>query len=316
MDVFDRIGNTPMFKINDNKNDIYLKFEGLNIFGSSKDRSAIYVLNKLLKEGKINKDTTIIESSSGNMGVALSATCNKLGLRFICVIDPHISPINEFLIRGYGAELIKVTECDENNSYLKTRLSVVDKLTKEIPNSYWFNQYSNPLVCEAYESMGREMVRDLPDVDYVFVAVSSVGTIAGISKALKEFNPNIHVVGVDVHGSKVFDANTTTKRYLSGIGSSIQSPNLAKAKIDEHMLIDERDGVRSCYELLNKHLIFAGGSSGCTYFAIQKYIQDHKLEGKKIIGLLNDRGDRYLTTIYDKDWCKEKFDLEVEKCYM
>ena len=110
MEIFDNIGNTPTYKIEDEKNEIYLKYEGANSFGSSKDRSAIYVLNKLYKEGKINKDTTIIESSSGNMGIALAATCKHLDNKFICVIDPHISAVNEFLIKSYGAETIKVTE--------------------------------------------------------------------------------------------------------------------------------------------------------------------------------------------------------------
>ena len=309
--IFDGIGNTPSYKIEDDKNEIFLKYEGSNSFGSSKDRSAKYVLNKLYREGKINKDTTIIESSSGNMGIALAATCKHLGNRFICIIDPHISAVNEFIITNMGAETIKVTEHDSNNSYLKTRLKVVDSLLKEIPNSYWFNQYGNPLVCEAYEEIGREIVRDVKDVDYVFVAVSSAGTIGGVSKAIKEYNPNIKVIAVDVEGSKVFDKNTTKKRYLSGIGSSIQSDNLSRAVMDDIILVDEKDGVEKCYELLRNHLIFAGGSSGCVYAAIQQYVKKHKIKNAKIVGLLNDRGDRYIKTVYSKEWVKEKFDLEV-----
>ena len=311
MNIFDNIGNTPIYEIEDKKNKIYLKYEGANSFGSSKDRSAIYVLNKLYKEGKINKDTTIIESSSGNMGIALAATCKHLGNKFICVIDPHISPVNEMLIKNMGAETIKVTEADSNNSYLKTRLGVVHDLLEKIPNSYWFNQYGNPLVCEAYESIGREIVRDVPDADYVFVAVSSAGTIGGVSKAIKEFNPNIKVIAVDVLGSKVFDPNTSKKRYLSGIGSSIQSDNLSRAIKDDVILVDEKDGVKKCYELLQEHLIFAGGSSGCVFAAIEEYVKEHNIEGAKIVGLLNDRGDRYFKTVYSKEWVKEKFDMEI-----
>ena len=311
MTIFDKIGNTPLLKIENDKNSIYLKYEGTNSFGSSKDRAASYVLNKLYKEAKINKDTTIIESSSGNMGIALAAMCKKMGNKFICVIDPHISPINEYLIRAMEAEIIKVTEVDKNNSYLKTRLSVVKELMENIPNSYWFNQYANPLVCEAYEEIGNEMIRDLKDVQYVFIAVSSAGTIGGISKALKKFNPKIKIIAVDVIGSKVFDKNTTKKRFLSGIGSSIQSENLNRAIIDEVMLIDEKNGIESCYELLKKHFIFAGGSSGCVYQAIKEYINKYNLENAKIIGLLNDRGDRYFKSIYSEKWVKDNFESEV-----
>lgn len=311
MTVFDNIGNTPIYKIKDDKNDIYLKFEGTNSFGSSKDRSATYVLEKLYNEGKINKDTTIIESSSGNMGIALAAACKNLGNRFICVIDPHISPVNEFIIQMMGAETIKVTEVDSNNSYLKTRLKVVNNLLNEIPNSYWFNQYGNPLVCEAYESIGREIIRDIKDVDYVFVAVSSAGTIGGISKVIKEYNSNIKIIAVDVYGSKVFDENTTQKRFLSGIGSSIQSENLSRIQKDDVVLVDEKDGVLKCYELLKDHLIFAGGSSGCVFAAIEKYVEKNNIRNAKIVGLLNDRGDRYFKTVYSKEWVKEKFNMEV-----
>lgn len=310
MTIFDKIGNTPLLKIENNKNNIYLKYEGTNSFGSSKDRAALYVLNKLYEEGKINKDTTIIESSSGNMGIALAAMCKKFGNRFICVIDPHISPINEYLIKTMNSEIIKVTEVDENNSYLKTRLKVVKELIENIPNSYWFNQYGNPLVCEAYEEIGKEMIREIKDVEYVFIAVSSAGTISGISRALKKFNPKIKIIAVDVNGSKVFDKNTTQKRFLSGIGSSIQSENLSRAIIDEIILIDEKNGIESCYELLKEHWIFAGGSSGCVYQAIKEYIEKYNLENTKIIGLLNDRGDRYFNSVYSEEWVKDKFELE------
>ena len=311
MNIFDNIGNTPMYKLEDENNDIYLKFEGANPFGSSKDRSPKYVFNKLFEQEKINNETTIIESSSGNMGIAIAATCKAMGLKFICIIDPHISLVNELLIKNYGAEIIKVTEADENNSYLKTRLKVVNQLLNEIPNSYWFNQYGNQLVCEAYEEIGREMIRDLKDVKYVFVAVSSTGTICGISNAIKKMDSNIKIIAVDVEGSKVFDQQSTKKRYLSGIGSSIQSDNLKSAIIDEYIIVDEAEGVQGCQELLKKHLIFAGGSGGCVYTAIKKYVREYGLEKEKIIGLLNDRGDRYINTVYNQDWVKERFNIEI-----
>lgn len=307
MKIFDYIGKTPVYDIQDKDNNIYLKFEGNNPFGSSKDRSANYVLDKLYRDKVIDKDTVIIESSSGNMGIALAAKCHDLKNRFICVIDPHISFINEYLIEKYGAETIKVTEKDENNSYLKTRLKTIAELQEKLPNVYWFNQYGNPLVCEAYEEIGREMIEQVKDIDYVFVAVSSAGTIAGISKAIKAYNPNIQVVGVDVLGSKVFDSQTTKKRFLSGIGSSIQSDNLKRAVIDDVILVDEYEGVQGCQDLLQNHFIFGGGSSGCVYAAIKRYVKEHNIQNKNIVGLLNDRGDRYVKTVYAEEWVNEKF---------
>lgn len=316
MKIFDAIGNTPVYEIEEKGNHLYLKFEGANPFGSSKDRSAHYVLDKLYREKKITKDTVIIESSSGNMGIALAAKCHDLGNRFICVIDPHISSTNEMLIQKYGAETIKVTEKDENNSYLKTRLKTISNLEKELPDVYWFNQYGNPLVCEAYESIGKEMLEQVKNIDYVFVAVSSAGTIAGISKSIKEVAPNIIVVGVDVQGSKVFEEDTTKKRYLSGIGSSIQSDNLKRADMDYVILVDEKEGIEGCRELLENHLIFGGGSSGCVYAAIKDFIKENHLENKNIIGLLNDRGDRYIKTVYCDEWVENNFGKTKENNYV
>lgn len=306
MKIFDDIGNTPIYEIKNEENNIYLKFEGKNPFGSSKDRSAHYVLDKLYKEGIINQETVIIESSSGNMGIALAAKCHDLGNRFICVIDPHISETNEYLIKQYGAETIKVKEKDENDSYLKTRLKTIQELQEKYKNCYWFNQYGNPLVCEAYEEIGREMLKQVEHIDYVFVAVSSAGTISGISKAIKEKSPTTKIIAVDVLGSKVFDIHTTKKRFLSGIGSSIQSVNLTRAIIDDVILIDELEGVKGCHEMLKNSLIFGGGSSGCVYQAIKEYVKKHDIKNANIVGLLNDRGDRYIKTVYNEEWVKAK----------
>ena len=98
---------------------------------------------------------------------------------------------------------------------------------------------------------------------------------------------------------------------MSGIGSSIQSDNLSRIIKDDVVLVDEKDGVKRCYDLLQNHLIFAGGSSGCVFEAINQYIEKHNIKNKKILGLLNDRGDRYINTIYSKDWVKERFNMEV-----
>ena len=160
---------TPLVKLASfTDNDAYIKLEGSNLFGSAKDRCAIYVLTKLLEQGTIGPDTEIVESSSGNMGVALAAVGARVGLKITIMIDESISKLNEFLITSFGARTVKITQADENGSYLKARLQTVRDYIAGRDDVYWFNQYGNPLVIEAYrETVGRELCRQLPDVEYL-----------------------------------------------------------------------------------------------------------------------------------------------------
>lgn len=308
--ICDFIKNTPNLKLlNYKTNEIYAKIEGVNPFGSVKDRSAYYAIKKLLDDSIINKNTTIIESTSGNMGVALAGVCKLFGLKFIAVIDPAISPVNEFLIKSLGAETIKVVDSDENNSYLKARLKKVKQIFSIYENIYWFNQYGNPLIREAFKNtLGEEIVRDNPNMDYLFMAVSSLGTITGVSERVKEFNSNIKVVAVDILGSKIFDKNTKCHKHLSGIGSSIQTEHLAHCKLDDHILVDEASSIAECKNLLFECGAFVGGSSGCVVSGIKKYIDEHNLKNKKIVCVFPDNGYKYLETIYNEKWYKENIE--------
>lgn len=295
------IGNTPIVKLSSyDENELYLKLEGTNLFGSAKDRAAIYVLEKLLKENVINQDTVIIESSSGNMGVALAGVCGMLKLKLIVVIDVSITPINEFLICSMGANIIKVDVPDENNSYLKKRLQTLRDYVYRNENVYWFNQYANELIPEAYKNtLGMEITRDFPDIEYVFVAVSSGGSICGISQGLKEYNSQIKCIAVDIKGSKIFEPDTKVKKNITGIGSSIRADNLKRAQIDDYIVIDEESSYNALKSLLSEDMIFAGGTSGCVVAGAKRYLKDHAIKNAKCLCVLHDRGDRYFNEIYN-----------------
>ncbi len=293
---------TPLKKLNYIKNnDIRIKLEGSNLYGSAKDRAAAYVLSKLLEEGTINKDTEIVESSSGNMGVALAAVGAYLKLNITIMIDASISKINEFLIKAYGAKTVKITEADENGSYLKSRLQTVKEYISQRKNVYWFNQYGNPLVVEAYkETVGKEITKQFPNVDYVFIAVSSGGTAAGISQAVHEYNKAIKVIAVDVEGSKIFDPKTNKIKHFTGIGSSIRTDNFLRAIIDDNIIVSEQDSIQTLFHLMREEQLFLGGSSGCTMTGAEQYIKLHQIDNKKIVIVSHDRGDRYFTNLYSQ----------------
>ncbi len=293
---------TPLIQLDHIKdNEVSIKLEGNNLYGSAKDRCAMYVLTQLLEKKTINQETKIIESSSGNMGVALAAIGARLHLDVTIVIDPSISHLNEFLIKGYGAKTIKVSEADENGSYLKQRLKAVQDYLASNENAYWINQYGNPLVVKAYkETVGKEILSQKPDLDYLFIAVSSGGTVAGISSAMHEYNPKIKVVAVDVEGSKIFNPETKKVKHFTGIGSSIQTDNFLRASIDDRIIVSESDSTKALFQMMCQEQLFLGGSSGCVMTGVEQYIEKHQLKDKKIVLVSHDRGDRYFGNLYSK----------------
>jgi cysteine synthase A len=282
--------------------------EFYNPTGSVKDRAACYILKKLLDLQEIDQDTTMIESSSGNFGVALSAYCKMNRLKFICVVDPCISPINEMLIRSMGTLVIKVTEPDENGGYLLNRIRKVNSLLQDIDNSYWVNQYANPYNAEAYtETLAEEICNSMERLDYIFLGISSGGTITGVSRKIKERFPEAKVIGVDIVGSVIF-GHPPKKRFIPGIGSSMVPDILKLARIDDVVMMDEVTTIRMCRELLEKHNIFAGGSSGSAYGAVKKYFTEKSPNPDRdinVVTIFPDRGDRYSNTVYDEDWCND-----------
>src|SRR4051794_17505737 len=170
-----RAFETPIIRLEHEPVDLYAKLEYLNGVGSIKDRPAFWMLKRAIERGQICPGTTIVESSSGNLARALAVFCKILGLRFIPVIDPLVSPIYEAFLRAHCKTVVKVTEPDDSGGYLKVKLQAVSRLLSERPGaSYCTNQYANPDAMEAhYLLTGGEICRGLPDVDFVFIGVAS-----------------------------------------------------------------------------------------------------------------------------------------------
>ena len=282
---------------------LFAKLEYVNPVGSIKDRSAYWILKRAAERGEISDETTVIESSSGNFAAALAAFTHLVGLRFIPVIDPKISSTHESFLRRICPKVVKVEDLDDTGGFLKTRLEVVKHLCATIPNPYWTNQYGNLDAMEAhYELTAGEICAEFESLDYVFIGVSTGGTIAGVSRRLKERYPNIRVIAVDTEGSVVF-GGAPRKRHIPGLGSSIVPPLLSHAEIDDVVLIPERETVQACRELLTIHGLFVGGSSGSAFAAVKRYSE--KMTGPKqptALFLCADRGTAYLDTVFDASW--------------
>jgi len=308
--ILNKVGNTPLIPIRMEENpnlNIFAKLEFYNPTGSVKDRAACYIINRLLNEGVINKDTTLIESSSGNFGVALSAYAKLNGLKFICVIDKTTLLVNQMLIRLQGAEVICITEPDDYGGYLMNRLKKIKEIMNSTENIYWINQYQNPLNARAYyNSLGKEICLEAPrqKIDYLFMGISSGGTITGVSQKVKENYPNAKIIAVDVDGSVIFGGKPH-KRFIPGIGSSMRPDILDQVIIDDVVSVNEDETISSCRELLERHNLYVGGSSGSVHAGIKKYFEINPVDTDvNIMCVFADSGERYITTIYNDEWCE------------
>ncbi|MGF6094954.1 pyridoxal-phosphate dependent enzyme [Pseudomonas sp. 18175] len=255
----------------DHPHDIYLKIEGLSITHSIKLKPARAMVDQFEREGRLSPGSALIESSSGNLGLALSMICASRGYRFICVSDPNISPQTARLIEAYGARLIIVQERDENGGFVGTRMALIRMMLEEDPALVWVNQYENPCNPEAhYEHTAMHIEQSFPRIDYLFVGTGTTGTLGGLSKFFKERHPKTQLVGVDSVGSVTF-GTSPGPRFIPGLGASSPPPISRDVIYDQFLMIEERETVRMCRQLLRRGLLL-GGSSGTVLCGVQKLL--------------------------------------------
>lgn len=283
--------------------DLFAKLEYVNPVGSIKDRPAYWILKRAAERGEISDETTVVESSSGNFASALAVFTYLAGLKFIPVIDPNISGTYESFLRRMCPRVVKVEKRDETGGFLKTRLEMVKHLCATVPDAFWTNQYGNADAVEAhYRLTAGDICDEFDSLDYVFIGVSTGGTITGVSQRLKERYPRVQIIAVDAQGSVIF-GDKPHKRRIPGLGSSIVPPFLPQAKIDDVVLIPESETVRGCNELLLRHGLFVGGSSGTLYAAVKRYApQITRNRCPTVLFLCADRGMPYLDTVFNPTW--------------
>ena len=304
------IGNTPLIELNYKNIDLYAKLEYNNYSGSIKDRAAYNIISEGIKSGKIKEGTQIIESSSGNFAIALATLCKTLKLKFTAVIDPNINKLYEDLIRLMAHDVIKVDKLDKTGGYLLTRINTIAEICAGRDDIFWPNQYENPDNYKAYyKGLGNEICEHFEALDYIFIGVSSCGTITGLSRKIKEKFPDVKVVAVDVEGSVIFNT-LPKKRTISGIGASKRPSIIEQALIDHVVHVSEKDMAAGTNALLNEQCIFAGASSGASYWAIKEFFKENKLENKKVLFLCPDKGFAYMENVYNANW-KESMEIEL-----
>lgn len=305
--VLGAIGDTPLVALHRYLDDpdirVWAKLEAGNPGGSAKDRPAARMLVDALAQGLIAPGTTVIESSSGNMGVGLAQACRYHGMRFICVVDARTHETNVRTLRALGADVRVVSRPDpETGDLLAARLRLVRHLLEVTPDSFWPDQYANESNPAAHaDGTMREIDEALGgDLDYVFVATSTTGTLRGCGDYLREHRRATRVVAVDAVGSALFGGARAARR-LPGFGAGVETGLSRTARFDTLVRVSDLDCVTGCRRLVEREAVFAGGSSGGVAVALES-VAPLMPAGSRCALIFPDGGAGYLRTVYDDEW--------------
>ena len=311
--ILDTVGNTPIVKLSkifgDGRFKLLGKIEAMNPGGSIKDRSGLHMLREALSSGKISRDTTIIESSSGNMAIGLAQVCAYWGLKLICVVDIRTTKQILQILKAYGAQTSLVSEpLPGTDSLLEARKLRVQELLASVPDSYCPDQYSSPNNFAAhYLTTMPEIISALQSpLDYLFLATSTSGTLRGCAEYIHDNELATRIVAVDAIGSVIF-GDKPQPRLLPGHGAAEKSKIHVDGLADDVVLISDWDCVTGCHNLVRREAVLAGASSGGVIAAIHKYY-DRIEPGAVCAAILADRGERYMDTVYSDEWILRNFD--------
>ena len=293
--VIDLIGNTPLVRINSfSKNaEILAKVEFSNPSHSIKDRTAFSMIDDAIKKGKIDKNTTIIEPTSGNTGVGLAMVCAYYGLKLILTMPSSMSIERQKLLKIYGANLVLTDPSLGMKGAVEESKNIAGKTT----NSFIPSQFENPANPKIHElTTAREILKDTDGKVDIFVAgFGTGGTVSGVGKALKNYNPNIKVVAVEPLSSPLLTKGQTASHKIQGIGANFVPKSLNKSVIDEFLDVSDEDAFSTTKHLATKEGLLVGISSGANVFAANLLAKRNENKDKTIVTILCDTGERYLS---------------------
>lgn len=317
--ITERIGGTPCVRLNKVaagiKGTIVAKVEYFNPGHSVKDRIAVKMIEDAERKGLLKPGGTIIECTSGNTGVGLALVAISKGYKCIFTMNDKMSREKADVLRALGAEVIicpAFVDADDPRSYY----SVAARIHRETPNSFHPNQYHNLSNTQAhYETTGPEIWEDTEQkITHFAAGVGTGGTICGVSKFLKEKNPNIKTIGIDTYGSVfkkyketgIFDKNEIYPYGIEGIGEDMLPQNVDFDLIDTFVKVTDKDAALMTRRLCREEGLFVGWSSGAAVYGALEYAQKHLTENDLMVVILPDHGTRYLRKIYNDDWMREK----------
>ena len=290
------IGNTPMIKLNHASKEcganILAKCEFMNPTSSIKDRIATNMIEDAMSKGLISKDTTVIEPTSGNTGIALASVCASLGIKLILTMPESMSIERRKILKAFGARL----ELTDASKGMVGTLQKAKELNQSIPNSIILQQFSNPANPQIHRSTtAQEILNDCDKkIDIFISSIGTGGTITGVGEILKKEIPGVKIIAVEPENSAVLSGESAGSHKIQGIGAGFIPEVLNSDIYDEIVKVSDEDAFKTARELAKNEGLLVGISSGSNVFAAKEMAK--KYPGKNIVTLLCDTGERYLSS--------------------
>ncbi|MFD4246985.1 pyridoxal-phosphate dependent enzyme, partial [Streptomyces sp. NPDC058525] len=253
---------------------LFLKCEGFNFAGSVKLKAATEMVESAERDGTLRSDSILLESSSGNLGVALSVIAASKGYRFICVTDSRCNLATRLMMEALGSTVHVITHYETGSSFLAARLDYVRRLCDSDDRCVWLSQYTNPANWKAhYRSTAPAIARGFPELDVLFVGAGTTGTLMGCARYFSEWHRPVKIIAVDSTGSVSF-GGAPGRRMIPGLGMSVPPPLLDTRLVDEAVVVDESDSIQTCRALARRGFLF-GGSTGTIVSGATRWLAQH-----------------------------------------
>jgi len=291
---------------------LFLKIEGFNFASSIKLKAAAEMLRSAERDGTLTHDSIIVESSSGNLGVALSMLTANGGYGFVCVTDSRCNPATMRLMEVFGADVHVVTEpAADGGGLLGARLEHVRGLCASDDRYLWLNQYANPANPRAhYRTTAPAIAQRFPDLDVLFVGAGTCGTLMGCASYMREWHPQVRIVAIDTVGSVLF-GGPPGRRLIPGLGTGVRLPRLDESYIDDLVMVPEVDTIRTCRRMAEHGFLF-GGSTGTVVSGALEWLSRNDTEHElTTVAISPDLGEHYLETVYTDEWVLEHYGADA-----
>lgn len=289
---------------------LYLKCEGFNFAGSIKLKAAAEMVAAAEMDGALRPGSIMIESSSGNLGVALSMIAASKGYRFLCVTDSRCNLSTRRQMEAFGSQVHIIVEPDAQSGFLGARIAHVRALCASDDRYVWLNQYANPGNWKAhYHRTAPAIAAAFPGLDVLFVGAGTTGTLMGCARYFWQWHRRVRIVAVDSVGSATF-GGVPGPRMIPGLGTSIRPQLLDESYVDEVVHVAEPDTIRACHRLARSGFLF-GGSTGTVVSGAMGWLAQHDERHLTAVGIAPDLGERYLDTIYQTNWLQGVYGEDV-----
>jgi N-(2-amino-2-carboxyethyl)-L-glutamate synthase len=289
---------------------LFLKCEGFNFAGSIKLKAASEMVEAAERDGLLRPGSILVESSSGNLGVALSMIAASKGYGFVCVTDSRSNLATRRLMEALGSQVQIITEPDPVGGFLGARIDYVRSLCASDPRYVWLNQYTNPGNWRAhYRTTAPAIADEFPRLDVLFVGAGTTGTLMGCARFFREWHRPVRIVAIDSVGSVTF-GGAPGRRMIPGLGTGVRPALLDESYVDEVVLVEEADTIRACHRLARSGFLF-GGSTGTVVSGAMSWLAQHDDGDLTSVAIAPDLGERYLDTVYQSNWVHDLYGEDV-----